>query len=326
MKKLFILSTIIFFTLTAAYVTSCNTADSTADDAVSKEDSINAVIARGRYLAVNVAGCADCHSTRDFTKYGGPVVNGTQGMGGFEFDQKLAGIPGVVYARNITPDPETGIGTWTDDEILRAITQGINKNGDTLFPLMPYYSYNRMAKEDLLSIIAFIKTLKPIKNKVPERQLLIPPSLFYSAAILQPSIDNNTKPPLSDLVKHGEYLTTIADCAACHSPQTPQGPDMSKMFAGGFTFNAKTFVVNSANITPDSATGIGTWTEDQFLTKFRQYRKEENYNFDPGKENTIMPVSLIAGMTDYDLKAIYAYLRTVRPITNKVEKYPTGKK
>ncbi|MEI9911342.1 MAG: hypothetical protein WDO71_17770 [Bacteroidota bacterium] len=91
----------------------------------------------------------------------------------------LDAIPGTMYGPNITPDPETGIGTWTDDEILRSITQGINKNGDTLFPLMPYANFNRMAKEDLLSIIAYLRTLKPIKNKVPERQLMIPISMAY---------------------------------------------------------------------------------------------------------------------------------------------------
>ena len=89
-----------------------------------------------------------------------------KGRGGEEFGQSL-GVPGVVYARNITPDPETGIGTWTDDDILRSMTHGIGKNGDTLFPIMPYMNYNRMAKEDLLSIVAYLRTLKPIKNKIP---------------------------------------------------------------------------------------------------------------------------------------------------------------
>ena len=103
---------------------------------------------------------------------------------------------------------------------------------------------------------------------------------------------------------------------------TQQGPDMSRMYAGGYPFDAGTFRVNSANITTDSATGIGTWTEERFLTKFTPYREEKNYNFTVGKENTIMPLSVLGGMTDDDLKAIYAYLRTVKPISNKVEKYP----
>lgn len=320
MRKLFFLSVIAVLAVAAVYITSCNTAavDKTAE--VSKEDSMNAVIARGRYLAVNVAGCADCHSMRDFSKYSGPIIKGTEGGGGVAFDQKMAGVPGVVYAKNITPDPETGIGTWTDDEILRAITQGINKKGDTLFPLMPYAMYNQLAEQDLRSIIAFLRTLKPIKKEIPARQLMAPIAMFYPGPMLKPSVSGNVKPDENDKVKYGEYLATAADCGTCHTPMTPRGPDVSKWMAGGFHFDLGLFKITSANITPDSATGIGKWTEEQFLEKFRPFRKEENYNFNPGKDNTIMPVTLLAGMTDNDLKALYAYLRTVKPVSNKIEK------
>jgi len=231
-------------------------------------------------------------------------------------------MPGNIYGKNITPDNETGIGTWTDDEILRAMTQGINKKGDTLFPLMPYPSFNRMAKDDLLSIIAYLRTLKPIRNKVPDRQLMMPIAMAYPGKFLQPSVDANIRPPETDAVKYGEYLVTMADCATCHSPLTPQGPDMTRRFAGGYPFDAGTFKVVSSNITSDPATGIGSWTEAQFLNKFTHCREEKNYKFNPGKDNTVMPLSLLAGMTDADLKAMYAYLKTVKPIRNKVEKYP----
>ncbi len=217
---------------------------------------------------------------------------------------------------------ETAMGSWTDDEILRAITQGIIKNGDTLSPIMPYANFNRMAKEDLLAIIAYIKTLKPIKNTVPARKLIMPIAMAYPGPILQPSVDSNKRPPVSDAVAYGGYLAMVADCATCHSPLTEHGPDMERMFAGGNRFDVGSFIVNSANITPDSATGIGTWTEERFMNKFVPYREEKNYNFTVGKENTIMPLTLYAGMKDSDLKAIYAYLRTVKPMSNKVEKYP----
>jgi hypothetical protein len=264
----------------------------------------------------------DCHSKRDMTKFAGPIMQGSEGMGGEVFDHKLVGIPGTVYAKNITPDPETGIGTWTDDEILRAITLGISKNGDTLFPLMPYVHFNRMAKDDLLSIVAYLRSLKPIKNKVPARQLFIPVSLAYPAQALQPSIEANVRPPESDRIKYGEYLTNAAACADCHTPMIKGQYDFSKMFAGGFTFDAGIFKVNSSNITPDSASGLGAWTEERFMNKFIPYREEKAYNYDAGKQNTIMPIIPYAGMKDDDLKAIYAYLRTLKPISNKVEKYP----
>lgn len=321
MKKFAVITAIVAFASLAFYVSSCKDEDKATVASTDSRDSVEQVIKRGEYLAVHVAGCIDCHSKRDLTKYSGPVVPGTEGMGGFEFNEKF-GLPGSLFAKNITPDPETGIGTWTDDEILRAITQGINKKGDTLFPLMPYPHFNRAAKEDLMAIIAYIKTLKPIKNIVPERKLKIPIAMAYPGPMLQASVDGNVRPPESDKVAYGGYLATMADCGTCHSPLTPQGPDMSRMFAGGYRFDAGTYIVNSANITPDSATGIGTWTEERFMNKFTPYREEKNYNFTVGKENTIMPLSLYAGMTDSDLSAIYAFLRSVKPISNMVEKYP----
>lgn len=320
MRKFIALAAISIMIFTAAYFSACKDKKSETQT-INKDDSVKKVVERGEYLANAVAGCMDCHSKRDFTKYSGPVIPGTEGGGGLVFNEKF-GLPGVLYGKNITPDPETGIGNWTDDEVLRAMTQGISKNGDTLFPLMPYANFNRMDKEDLVSIIAYIRTLKPIKNQIPARQLMVPIAMAYPAKFLQPSIDANVRPQESDHVKYGQYLITMADCGTCHSPLTPQGPDMSRMYAGGYTFDLGSNKVASANITPDSITGIGTWTEERFLNKFTQYREEENYNFDPGKQNTIMPLTEMAKMKDADLKAIYAFLKTVKPISNLVEKYP----
>lgn len=321
MKKYFALSAITCLVIAAAYFSSCKGKKS-EPQAGGKEDSLQKVIARGEYLANNVATCIHCHSQRDFNKFSGPVIPGTEGGGGFEFSSKIADfIPGTLYGKNITPDPETGIGTWTDDEVLRAITQGINKKGDTLFPLMPYASFNRMAKEDLLSIIAYLRTLKPIKNKVPDRQLMIPMSMAYPGPALQASVDGNVRPPESETVKYGEYLATAADCIGCHTPFGKGQPDFSRSFAGGNLFNFPGFKVNSSNITPDSS-GLGTWTEERFMNKFTVCREEAGYNFNPGAQNTVMPITDFAGMTDGDLKAIYAYLRSVKPVANVVEKYP----
>jgi mono/diheme cytochrome c family protein len=321
MKKFLALGAICFIVLSGLYISSCKDKDKKVETKTGdKTDSATARLERGAYLFNHVMGCVDCHSKRDFTKYSGPPVPGTEGGGGFLFDEKL-GLPGKIYGRNITPDNETGIGTWTDDDILKAITQGISKRGDTLFPIMPYVNFNHMAKEDLMSVIAYLRTLKPISNKIPDRQLMMPIAAVYPAPALQPSIESNRMPPPSDKVAYGAYLVNAADCGTCHTQMTEKGPDMSKQFAGGWTFDVGTFKVTSANITPDS-TGIGAWTEQQFLNKFSPFREEKNYNFNPGKENTIMPLVVLAGMTDDDLKAIYAYLRTVKPVVNKVEKYP----
>ena len=178
MRKIIALVAIVLAIASLTYFAACNNNKKEEPKASTNTDSIQKVIARGDYLANHVAGCMDCHSKRDFSKYSGPAVPGTEGQGGEAFSHDLLNaIPGVVYARNITPDPETGIGSWSDDDILKALTQGINKKGDTLFPIMPYANFNHLAKSDLLGIIAYIRTLKPIKNKVPERHLMIPVSL-----------------------------------------------------------------------------------------------------------------------------------------------------
>jgi mono/diheme cytochrome c family protein len=322
MKKLLVLAMACSIVMVPLFFTSCNNEppEEEPETRIHNKDSLNKAIKRGEYLA-HVASCVDCHSQRDLTKYGGPVIPGTEGGGGFAFTPGF-GLPGTLYGKNITPDAETGIGSWTDGEVLRAMTQGINKNGDTLFPLMPYATFNRMPKEDLLNIISYIRTLKPIKNKIQPRQLMMPIAMAYPAQFLQPSIDGNMRPSPEDKVKYGEYLTALSGCSDCHTPFTPKGPDMTKVFAGSHVFDAGHFKVASANITSDVETGIGSWTEERFLAKFTQYRKKEAYDFKAGEQNTIMPVPEIAKMTDDDLKAVYAYLMTVKPITNKVEKYP----
>jgi len=322
MRKFIACSAILLFIIAATYNSSCNN-NKSEPQANKSEDSIKKVIERGDYLANHVAACIHCHSKRDFNKFSGPVMPGTEGGGGEVFSNEiLDAIPGVFYGKNITPDNETGIGTWTDDEILRAITQGISKKGDTLFALMPYVNFNRMAKDDLMAIIAYLRTLKPIKNKIPERKMMIPIAMAYPAQALQPTLDNNVRPAASDIVKYGEYMATVADCATCHTPFVKGQLDFSRMYAGGNTFHIGKTTVNSANISTDTATGLGSWTEERFMNKFIPYREEKGYNYDPGNQNTVMPLVDYAGMKDDDLKAIYAYLHTVKPVKNLVEKYP----
>lgn len=139
-------------------------------------DSIDNLVARGKYLAHHVSLCMDCHSTRDWTKFSGPMVEGTEGKGGELFGPDFD-IPGNIYAPNITPDSATGIGSWTTDQFARLVSTGIRPNGDTLFPIMPYPHYNTLTKNDVDAVYAYIKTLKAVDNKVPERQLMIPVSL-----------------------------------------------------------------------------------------------------------------------------------------------------
>ncbi|MFZ7113899.1 MAG: c-type cytochrome [Bacteroidota bacterium] len=275
---------------------------------------------RGKYLANYVTNCIDCHSQRDFTKFSGPIIPGTEGMGGESFDATKADVPGVLYAKNITP---AGIGDWTDGELFRAITVGVNKKGEALFPLMPYMHFRKMSQEDVYSIIAYIRSLKPIENKVPERKLDFPLNLIVKTI---PTDLNGPLPPMPDranTLAYGEYMTNAVACIACHTKLEKGQMLPGTEFSGGFKFCLDGQCATSANITPDNETGIGLLTKEAFLDKFRFYRDEKAKKIPVGKNghNTPMPWVLYSNLTDEDLGAIYDYLRTLPPVVNKVEKY-----
>jgi len=275
-------------------------------------------IARGEYLANHVTICIDCHSHRDWTRFSGPPTKGTMGMGGDVFDQKF-GFPGTYYARNITPE---GISRYTDGELFRVITTGVDKNGRAIFPVMPYHNYGQMDEEDIKSIIAYIRTLKPIKNQVPESSSDFPMNFIIN---MLPQKASLTKmPPETDVVNYGKYLVTSAACIDCHTQFSKGNFVTGTEFAGGREFpfpdGSK---VRSGNITPDLETGIGKWDEDSFIRMFRSRSDSVvlTTKLKPGDFNSIMPWTMYGRMHESDLKAIYAYLRTLKPIRNLVVKY-----
>lgn len=318
MKKTFIITLLLAAAVTSAIFFSCKGGDESTEIAgMSYEDSVKASLAHGEYLTVYVSQCLDCHSKRDITKFSMPVIPGTEGEGGIVFGA-AEGVPGEVTPPNITP---FALKDWTDDEIARAITQGINKKGDTLFPLMPYHGFSRMSRYDVYSIITYIRSLKPIEKTTAPKKLMITPAMY--GPLPKNSLSENVRPDPSDKVKYGQYLVTAAACSECHTPRTPQGaPDFSRAFSGGFTFDYPFMKVTVANITPDSATGIGAWSEDVFVAKFKNNASDSVVNRNPGPQNTIMPWANYGKMKESDIRAIYAYLRTVPPVTNKVEKWP----
>jgi len=274
-------------------------------------------LARGKYLFTSVAGCADCHSTRDWAKLTGPVVPGTEGKGGQIFDEKM-GLPGSFTAKNITP---AGIGGWSDGELYRAITSGINKDGEALFPLMPYPNFAKMDKEDIYSIIAYVRTLAPIQNEVPKSSAGFPMSLIMRT-IPSPA-DHQSIPERTKTIEYGKYMVTAAGCGDCHTPAKDGTPIPGKEFAGGVEFNVGAWVNTTANITPDMETGIGKMTRDDFIKRFKACSTEEykNTTWKEGEFNTIMPWTLMSHMSESDLGSIYDYLRTLPPVNNKVEKF-----
>ena len=280
-------------------------------------------IQRGEYLANHVAICIDCHSTRNWDYYAGPITGVSEGMGGELFSEDM-GFPGNIYARNITP-ANSGIKGWTDGDILHAVTTGVSKSGKALFPLMPYHNYRTADKEDIYSIITYIKTLKPIENQVKETKLNFPLNLIVRT-IPKPA-EFQARPDKSDTVAYGKYITTLASCGDCHTPQEKGEPIPGMSFAGGLKFVLPWGIVRTANITPDVETGIGALTKEQFIKRFKTFDTESAKHielkppFDEGHFNTLMPWTQYAGMTEEDLGAIYTYLRTVQPVKNKVQKY-----
>ena len=273
---------------------------------------------RGKYLATNVCVCVDCHSTRNWNEFSGPLVDGTLGKGGEIFDQRF-GFPGSFYSKNITP---AGIGDWTDAEVLRAIASGVSKKGEALFPVMPHPHFGKMDKEDLISIIVYLRSLKPIQNVVPESKADFPMNLILNTIPKAPAYSNI--PSKRDAVAYGGYLFNAASCSECHSKQDKGKPIEGMELAGGFEFPMVTGgIAKSANITQDKETGIGKWTETDFVKRFKSYT-DSTYvpnKISKGNFNTVMPWTMYGGMTEDDLKAIYAYLKTIKPIHNSVEKF-----
>ena len=266
-------------------------------------------LARGRYLAENVAGCMDCHSPHDWTQHDSPIVPGMEGAGE---QMPVAGLPGAVYTPNLTPDPETGAGTWTDDQLARAIREGIGHDGRALFPLMPYQDFASMSDEDLASVVVFLRSLPPVHNVVPPTQIIFPVKYFMRSAP-QPITAPVPEPDLSTAVKQGAYLVTVGGCRDCHTPQTKHGAPIASLdLAGGFIFQGPWGTVASANITPD-ASGIPYYTDALFLQALRTGYVGTR------KLSQIMPWSAFRGMTDQDLLAIFAYLKTVPPVHHRVD-------
>jgi mono/diheme cytochrome c family protein len=280
-------------------------------------------IERGAYLAQHVTICMDCHSTRDFSEFSGPPSPGTLGAGGEVFDHSM-GLPGVFYAKNITP---AGISDYSDGELFRLITTGVTNDGRPMFPLMPYRYYSTMDSEDIYDIIAYVRSIDSIENEVQDSEPDFPVNLILRT--IPQNGEPSKKPDPSDQVAYGKYMTNASACIECHTQVSPQGVIIPELaFSGGRNFPFPDgSVVSSANITQDKETGIGNWSEEMFVGRFKQYSDSGyvNRKVGPGEFNSIMPWTMYAGMKEEDIKAIYSYLKTIKPIKNEVIKFTASK-
>jgi len=263
---------------------------------------------RGQYLVENF-GCFDCHGEHDWTKHDAPLVEGTRGAGYASFP--LAGLPGRVVPPNITPDPDTGAGNWTDDQLARAIREGIGHDGRALFPLMPYPSYRDISDEDLASVVVYLRSIPPVHKALPQTAIIFPVK-YLIRSVPQPVTQPVPQPNMANPLERGRYLVTVAACGDCHTPQVKGEPVRGLEYAGGFILDGPWGKVASANITPDPS-GISYYDEALFIQTIRTgYVKARQIN-------QIMGWWHYRNLTDDDLKAIFAYVRTFKPVKHRVD-------
>jgi mono/diheme cytochrome c family protein len=290
-------------------------------------------LARGKYLAEHAAGCMGCHSIEDWRVQGHPVVPGTEFAGGDPIFSPALGLPGQITPKNLTP---YNLGSYSDGELVRVLRTGVRKNGEPLFPLMPYQHIADMTQEDLYSLIVYLRALPSRHNDVPEHQL-IPPMNFIVRTIPKDAPPYPAPVDPKDTVAYGKYLVDIGSCSECHTPVDGKHNPIPGMFlAGGLEFpyfdnelrrHPGGGVLRVPNITPDKETGIGYWTKDQFLARFHSWRgrsakdQETRVDLDRGDYVMLMPYLEISGMSDRDLGAIYDYLRSIPAVNHSVIRF-----
>jgi hypothetical protein len=259
---------------------------------------------------MGVAACFHCHSDHDLSDPEYPVKEGTLGAGW----QLPVPELGDVEAPNITSDPETGIGNWSDDAIARAIQEGVSADGRALFPIMPYMHFRNLDSEDLASIVVYLRSIPPVKHTMPRSKLVAPLNLLVNT-MPQPLAAHADPPTRTTAVGRGEYLVnTIAGCGDCHTPADKGAPRPGMGFAGGGLFhdpgqNGK--AVFSVNITSDPS-GIAHYDDALFIQTMRTGQMG-------GRMLThIMPFENFNNMSEDDLRDIFAYLKSVPKVKHRV--------
>jgi mono/diheme cytochrome c family protein len=214
----------------------------------------------------------------------------------------LAVFPGTAVAPNVSPDAETGAGGWTDDQLARAIREGVKHDGSTIFPLMPYFEYKNLSDEDLASVVVYVRSVPPVHNPLPHSKIKFPVNLLVQG--VPTPVTAPVPAPANDQLARGKYLVNVG--CGCHNV-------VDKMpYAGGETLGGPWGSVVSANITPD-ASGISYYAEQTFITALRTGYVGAR------KLNSIMPFGEFKNLTDDDLKAMYAYLHALQPVKHRVD-------
>jgi mono/diheme cytochrome c family protein len=253
--------------------------------------------ARGAYLMSGIVACGNCHTPQGPN---GPVA-GRELAGGTKFDEK----PFTAYAPNITPDRETGIGAWTDEQIVAAIRDGTRPDGSVIGPPMPIGRYRGMADSDVNAIVVYLRKVKPVRNAVPKSVYRIPLPASYG-----PSIGAVPDVPRTDKLAYGAYLGgPLGHCVECHSPMVAGRRDLTRAGAGGPPIAGPAGPVVPLNITPDRDHGIGAWTDAEIKRAITRGIDAHGRKLSPP-----MAYGYYAHMRAADLDALVAYLRSLAPL------------
>jgi mono/diheme cytochrome c family protein len=253
---------------------------------------------RGTYLERSIVACGNCHTPK------GPpaMVAGKELAGGFEIPLPF----GIARVPNITPDKETGIGNWTDEQIIAGIRHGVRPDGSTIGPPMPIEFYKDMSDNEVKAIVAYVRSVKPVSNKVAKSEYKIPLPPPHG-----PAPTNVSAPPKSNKVAYGAYLSgPVAHCMDCHTPLDKGRRDMTRVGSGGFEMDAPGGgVITTPNLTPDPDTGIGRWSDADIKRAVREGVRPNDAQLVP-----IMAFGAYRNMSEEDMDAIIAYLRSLKPI------------
>ena len=272
------------------------------------------VVARGKYIFGAAGGCG-CHTEKTKPTEKPKPVN----SGGRRYD----GPFGTVYSTNITPDRQTGIGTWSDEQIITAIRLGRRPNGERLIPVHPFTIFNGMAEEDLRSLVAFLRTLPPVTRPNQPKRITVPffESVFLPAWLVAFAA-RETPPPMAPAagIARGEYLVrAVSHCGECHTPRTmTMAPDTSRFLAGTPKGPEDATV---ANITPDPETGIGKWSEQEIVEYLATGNKPDGDTAGGLMDEVINGTAAgYKDLTTADRLAIAQYLKTIPAVRNRIAK------
>lgn len=261
------------------------------------ETPLESPVERGRALVNGIVACGNCHTPQG---PGGPVA-GRELAGGTPFVEE----PFTAYASNITPDPETGIGRWTDEQLVTAIREGKRPDGSLIGPPMPFGFYRGLSDGDLRAIVAYLRSVPPVRHSVPKSEYRMALPAAYG-----PPVGMVAEVPRTDPVAYGAYMAgPLGHCMECHTPMLPDGQlDMTRMGAGGRNFTGPWGNAVSRNITQDKEHGLGGWTDVEIRKAITEGVRPDGSRLSPP-----MGYHYYQSMSDGELGALVAYLRTLPP-------------